>query len=353
MAARYIHLEDGTTLTGEAFGYNGESTGEVVFSTGMTGYPQSLTDPSFAGQVLVFTYPLIGNYAVPKPIMQAGHLVKNFESERIWAKGVVVSSESREQFHFEAVQSFSDWLASQTIPGISGIDTRALTQKLRERGVMLGVISDSPKPPRSFPGVETDVVAQTSLRIVKKYTPQEPNGKHLALIDCGVKHGIIRELLARGYTVTRVPWDGDPLAIASIDGVVCSNGPGDPKDCGKTIATIKRVVAKGVPFLGVCLGHQLLALAIGADTYKLKYGHRGLNQPCLDVIQKKAYVTSQNHGYAVNRDTIPSGFTEWFINLNDNTNEGLKHEKKPIYSTQFHPEGYPGPMDTNWIFSLL
>lgn len=357
MAKRYLHLEDGTTLKGESFGYEGDppagGSGEVVFSTGMTGYPQSLTDPSFAGQILTFTYPLIGNYGVPKRIMQAPHVVKNFESERIWAAGVIVQTESREQYHFEAFQSFSDWLAGQNIPAMSGIDTRALTQKLREHGVMLGKISGSRTPPRAFTPVSSGVVATTSLREIRTYTPQTGNGKHIALIDCGVKHGIIRELLTRGYKITRVPWDGDPLAVRDIDGVVCSNGPGDPKDCGTTIATIKRVVEKGVPFLGVCLGHQLLALAIGADTYKLRYGHRGLNQPCFDVLQQKAYVTSQNHGYAVDRKTIPKGFTEWFINLNDNTNEGIKHETKPIYSTQFHPEGYPGPMDTNWIFSLL
>lgn len=353
MAERFLHLADGTTLAGEAFGYNGDADGEVVFSTGMTGYPQSLTDPSFSGQILCFTYPLVGNYGVPKLILQAQYLAKNFESERIWVKAVIVSTAVSDIYHYQAHQSFPEWLIKEKIPGISGIDTRALTRKLREHGVMPGIVSNSSKRPNVFPMVSTDVVARASLDRMKTYLPKIPNSKHVVLIDCGVIHGIIRELLDRGYKVTRVPWDGDPLSVKGIDGVVCSNGPGDPKDCAKTIANIKRVLDKGVPFLGVCLGHQLLGLAIGANTVKLKYGHRGINQPCLDVLEHKAFVTSQNHGYAVDAKTIPSGFVEWFINLNDGTNEGLKHSKKKIWSTQFHPEGYPGPMDTNWIFSLI
>ena len=174
----------------------------------------------------------------------------------------------------------------------------------------------------------------------------------MVLIDCGVKHGIIRALLNRGYSVTRIPWDADPTQFSRVDAVVCSNGPGDPKDCGKTVENIRKVVAADIPFLGICLGHQLLALAVGADTYKLRYGHRGLNQPCLDVTTNKAYVTSQNHGYAVDRKTIPSGYEEWFINLNDQTSEGIRHKTKPVRSVQFHPEGHPGPFDTDWIFDM-
>jgi carbamoyl-phosphate synthase small subunit len=348
----YLYLEDGSVLTGESFGYDGESDGEVVFSTGMTGYVESLTDPSFAGQILTFTYPLMGNYGVPTFTMQDTHLVSNAESERIWAKGVVIGSLSPIASHYTAHATFSDWLAEQKIPGIMGIDTRSLTLKLREHGVMKGRISPSKSAsakdisiPTSWPDV--------SIKEVITYKPTKPNGKTIALLDCGVKHGIIRALTTHGYTTIRLPFDGDPLKYPYIVGIFCSNGPGNPKDWMGTVKTIKKALAHNMPFLGVCLGHQLLSLAVGADTYKLKYGHRGINQPCQDTKTKKCYVTSQNHGYAVKTDTIPKDFSEWFINLNDRTNEGIHHKNKPIRSVQFHPEGHPGPFDTEWIFDLL
>lgn len=353
MAKTYLCLEDGKTIEGEAFGYLGASSGELVFTTGMTGYCQSLTDPSFAGQILVFTYPLVGNYGVPKSRVLASHLMENFESERIWVAGVVVSSDVETPSHYQMHQTFSAWLRKHHIPGIAHVDTRALTQKIRDEGCMRAVIS----PKKRFEWDDaaiTDLVAKVSLPKVVEYTPKKSNGKHILLIDCGVKHGILRELLNLGFAITRIPWDKDPSSyLKSIDGVVCSNGPGDPKDCKITISHIQKILAKNVPFLGVCLGHQLLALAIGADTYKLPYGHRGLNQPCQDVFTKKAYVTSQNHGYAVHTKTIPKGYAEWFVNLNDGTNEGLRSTNAKIWSTQFHPEGNPGPFDTNWVFKLL
>lgn len=341
---RYLHLSDGTIIRGAGFGGRDPVFGEVVFTTGMTGYPETLTDPSFAGQILIFTYPLIGNYGVPDPVRAGVHLMKNFESEKIHVRGVACG---------QASDSFSRWLAQAGVPGIMDIDTRALTQKIREHGVMGGYISSRATAPqwKNYPADHP--VSRVSVRKPFSYVPEKSNNKHVALIDCGVKHGIIRALLAHGYMVTRIPWDADPLDVPGIDGVVCSNGPGDPKACGPTIANIRNVLAAGLPFLGVCLGHQLLALAIGADTYKLKYGHRGLNQPCQDLMSKKAYVTSQNHGYAVNRKTIPRGYKEWFVNLNDNTNEGIRHTAKNIQSVQFHPEGSPGPFDTDWIFDFL
>jgi carbamoyl-phosphate synthase small subunit len=353
MAKTYLVLEDGDCIEGEAFGYEGACLGEVVFSTGMTGYPQSLTDPSFAGQILVFTYPLIGNYGVPKLVMQDTHLALNFESERIWPTGVVVSSAIETPSHYQMHESFSQWLRQAKVPGISHIDTRALTQKIREKGALRGVISKT----KQFAWDESvlkDLVPKVSLGKTVVYKPAKSSGKKILLLDCGVKHGILRELVAQGYEVMRIPWNADPTPyMKTIDGVVCSNGPGDPKDCQETIEHIRMIFKAHIPFLGVCLGHQLAALALGADTYKLPYGHRGINQPVQDVQTKKAYVTSQNHGYAVDRSSLPKTIVEWFINLNDNTNEGLQSREQKIWSTQFHPEGNPGPFDTNWVFSLF
>lgn len=349
----YLQLEDGEVIEGRGFGYAGPCSGEVVFSTGMTGYTESLTDPSFAGQILVFTYPLIGNYGVPKMRFAGTHVVANFESERIWPSGVVVSSVIHTPSHYQNEMSFSDWLAGQHIPGISHIDTRAMTQKIRDKGVMRGRITSDPG---SFwkPAPSNHFVSKASISTVVRYTPKTPSGKRIVLIDCGAKHGIMRALLDNGYEVIRIPWNEDPMKYADgIDGVVCSNGPGDPKDCRVTVGYIRAVIDAGIPYLGVCLGHQLAALAIGADTYKLKYGHRGINQPCQDVISKKAYITSQNHGYAVDARSIPKGYKEWFVNLNDGTNEGLRGVDKKVWTTQFHPEGHPGPFDTKWIFSIF
>ncbi len=351
----YLILEDDTRLEGDAFGFAGESSGEVVFSTGMTGYPQSLTDPSFAGQILTFTYPLIGNYGIETPRTLGEHLMENFESERIWATGVVVGEWAKDPSHFSMAKNFSQWLDEQHIPGICGIDTRSLTLTLREHGVMNGMITNKKNvhysPAKSIHWVERTSVKEV-LRYKGKGLPAGKAGKRIVLIDCGVKHGILRELIGRGYEVMRIPWDANPMDIKGIDAVVCSNGPGDPKDCGKTVENIKKVLAADIPFLGICLGHQLLSLAIGADTYKLSYGHRGLNQPVKNVHTGKCFVTSQNHGYAVDSKTIPKDFEVWFTNLNDGTNEGIRHTTKAIRSTQFHPEGNPGPFDTVGVFDL-
>jgi len=351
MTRTYLCLEDGEIIEGESFGFPGETCGEVVFTTAMTGYPETLTDPSFAGQILVFTYPLLGNYGIPKPQTISKHLLSNFESEKIHVQGVVVSSHLKTPSHYQIFQSFSSWLAANRIPGIARVDTRKLTQKIREHGVLRGSISRKKK----FLWREkilTNLVSRVSLPGIYEYTASKPTGKRILLIDCGVKHGILRALLRSGYDILRIPWNADPHDFFSnVDGVVCSNGPGDPKDCKETIKNIQTILQERKPFLGICLGHQLVALALGADTYKLSYGHRGLNQPCQNVEDKRAYVTSQNHGYAVKPETLPKGTLPWFINLNDHTNEGIINREKRILSTQFHPEGSPGPFDTEWIFT--
>jgi carbamoyl-phosphate synthase small subunit len=347
----YLHLENGEKIKGLSFGSSGESSGEVVFSTGMTGYIQSLTDPSFAGQILTFSYPLVGNYGVPEFHELAPHLMENAESESIWVKGIVVGQYVETPSHYQSVRTLSNWMNAEKVPGISLVDTRRLTQMIRDEGCMRGIISTSKSV--KFTSLIESVVPQTTCKEIIIYKSKLKNAKKIILIDCGVKHGIIRALLRRGYEVTRIPYNANPLDFPGFDGVVCSNGPGDPKMVPETIANIKKVLNAGYPYLGICLGHQLLALAVGADTYKLKYGHRGLNQPCQDIITKKAYVTSQNHGYAVDRKTIPKDYQEWFINLNDKTNEGIKHKTRNIQSVQFHPEGDPGPFDTKWIFGVL
>lgn len=338
-------LEDKTVFQGFSFGFNISSAGEVVFNTGMVGYPESLTDPSYKGQILVMTFPLIGNYGVPPP-EKAAKLMKFFESEKIHIKGLVVSDYSKDYSHWNAVQSLSDWMKKNSIPGIYGIDTRALTQRLRENGVMLGKIEANDKSIDFYNPDEDDLVSQVSCNAPEIY---ESGKIKILLIDCGVKHSIIKSLMKRRCSVMRVPWNHD-FSDMDYDAAVISNGPGDPKQCKATIDSIRKLVHEKTPILGICLGNQLLSLAIGADTYKLRYGHRSQNQPCIDKLTGRCHITSQNHGFAVNPGLLPKEWKEWFVNANDDTNEGIIHNSGLFRSVQFHPEANPGPSDTDFIF---
>jgi carbamoyl-phosphate synthase small subunit len=311
----------------------------------MTGYPESLTDPSYAGQILVPTYPMIGNYGVPDD-EQVDGISRFFESGRIHCSALVISDYSFRYSHWNSRRSLGDWLRQERVPGLFGIDTRALTRRLRERGAMKGkVIFDGEDVPFYDPNAE-NIVARVSTREVVEYG----EGRYrVILVDCGLKNNILRCLLARDVRVKRVPWDYDFTGEA-CDGIFLSNGPGDPAMCGATIEHVRRMLDKETPIMGICLGNQLMARAAGADTYKLKYGHRGHNQPVTRPGSARCYITSQNHGFAIDERTLPPGWEPLFVNVNDGTNEGLRHRSKPFFSAQFHPEASSGPVDTEFLF---
>lgn len=332
-----LFLEDGTHIEGTSFGAKGEASGEVVFNTGMVGYVESLTDPSYEGQILVLTYPLVGNYGVPSP--------EHFESTRIHIAGLVVSEYSEKYSNHTAKQSLGAWLKASGVPALTGVDTRALTKKLREKGVMLGALGEK-KPKKFSDPNERNLVAEASIEKKKVYGE---TGPVIVAVDCGMKENIVRSFVGRGAKIVRVPWDYD-FTNEKYDGLFLSNGPGDPTMCGKTIEHIREAMKVGKPILGICLGTQLMALAAGASTYKLKYGHRSQNQPCSVSGTERCYITSQNHGYAVDGKTLPNGWEVWFTNANDRSVEGIRHKSKPWKAVQFHPEAAPGPTDTAWIF---
>lgn len=337
-------LEDGSEYIGYSFGYHGSSAGEAVFNTAMNGYPESLTDPSYRGQILVATYPLIGNYGVPESISD-GNLLRYWESEKIHVSGLVVAEYSERYSHWNASKSLSQWLTEHKIPAISGLDTRALTKKIRERGCMLGKIIVNNDVEWIDPNKD-DLVGQVSIKQKTTYG----NGKYkIALVDCGVKNNIIRCLLNRDTTVIRVPYDYD-FTKENYDGLFISNGPGDPKMNVKTIEHLRKAMSIDKPIMGICLGNQLLALAAGADTYKLPYGHRSHNQPVIMKGTDRCFITSQNHGFAIDTKTLPSEWEILFENANDGTCEGIKHKTKPIFAAQFHPEASGGPNDTEFLF---
>ena len=342
-------FDDGTEFCGWSFGYDANAVGEVVFNTAMTGYPESLTDPSYAGQILVATYPLIGNYGVPDTGGEP--LPKFMESERIHVKGLVVADYSEKYSHWNAKGSLAEWLKREKIPAITGIDTRRLTKRLRECGVMRGriVVSVDSEYLENTDYGSINWVKQVSCKEVIHYN--EGAGKRVVLVDCGVKANIIRCLLRRGVEVIRVPWDYDFNRL-DFDGLFLANGPGDPEQCSKTVEHIRTFLSNPNvrPLMGICLGNQLLARAAGAKTYKLKYGHRSHNQPVQLVGTTKCFITSQNHGYAVDASTLPADWEPLFVNMNDSSNEGIRHKTMPWFSAQFHPEACSGPTDTEWMF---
>lgn len=356
-------LEDGSSFYGYSFGAGCSATGEVVFNTGMVGYPESFTDPSYRGQILALTYPLIGNYGVPSEEKEYG-LLRNFESDRIHISGLVISDYSSGYSHWNAEKSLGEWLKEQGIPALYGIDTRKLTKKLRETGVMPGKIIadikkedrygdkyDKHKKPSNIFNNQNNPVNPVDEVAKKEVITYEKGNKKILLLDCGVKNSIIRSFLKQDVTVIRVPWNYDFLNSGlEYDGIAISNGPGDPKMCAETIANVEMAMKTGIPVFGICLGNQILALAAGADTYKLKYGHRSQNQPCILQDTKKCFITSQNHGYAVDTKTLKPEWEQWFYNANDSSNEGIRHKTKPFFSIQFHPEAKPGPVDTGFLF---
>ncbi|MFO7851684.1 MAG: glutamine-hydrolyzing carbamoyl-phosphate synthase small subunit [Bacteroidota bacterium] len=343
-----LSLEDGTVYRGKSFGKLIPSAGEVVFNTAMTGYPESLTDPSYRGQILCLTYPLVGNYGAPgKDTKDELHVFH--ESSSIHIRGLIVSDYSFDYSHWSAAESLHQWLETNDIPGIYGVDTRALTKRLREKGSMLGKIEPEGTETYFYDPNRENLVGEVSIKKPRTYG----KGKYrIVLIDCGVKYNIIRNLLKRDTTVIRVPWNYDYHAL-EYDGLFISNGPGDPKTCAETITNISKSLQKDIPIFGICLGNQLMGLASGADTYKLKYGHRSHNQPVLQKGTERAYITSQNHGFAVDNESLGKDWEPLFININDNTNEGMKHREKPFFSTQFHPEASGGPTDTDFLFDVF
>lgn len=336
MKKSYLVLENGALFEGLAPMEQQETSGEVVFTTGMTGYPESLTDPSYAGQILAFTYPLIGNYGVPPQ--------EFWESQKIHAKGVIVATATKNWSHYAGIVSLEEWLKSQNVPLITGIDTRALTKMLRTVGTMRGAISNTP----------TFILPPSESLFVSKVSPKEKRvygsgKKRIFAVDCGMKENLMRELMRFPVEIIRVPHDYD-YTHEEFDGVFLSNGPGDPTECTSTIEILKKAYERKKAIFGVCLGSQLMALAAGGKTLKLKFGHRGHNQPVIDIKTMRCYITSQNHGYAVEEKSLPHDWEILFRNLNDGSVEGLAHRELPFFSVQFHPEAAPGPTDTRYLF---
>jgi carbamoyl-phosphate synthase small subunit len=340
-------LEDGAIFSGDLYGNPKSVSGEVVFNTGMVGYPESLTDPSYRGQILTFTYPLIGNYGVPNNDVEDA-ISQQLESTEVQVRATIIADYTDDYNHWEADTSLSDWLDTEGVPLLAGIDTRALTQHLREEGTMLGKVI-----------VEGDVSYHdpNDYNVVDEVSPDNlsihgDGSTRIVAVDCGMKHNIIREFLTRDVQLIRVPWNYDFTQL-DYDGLFISNGPGDPKYCKATIKHVEQAMMDDTPIFGICLGNQVMAMAAGARSYKLKYGHRGQNQPCIETGTERCIITSQNHGFAIRRESLNNRWNEWFVNANDGTNEGIKHTSKPFFAVQFHPESNPGPNDAHTLFDTF
>ena len=342
-------LRNGHRMEGWSFGYDGAASGEVVFSTAMVGYPESLTDPSYSGQILCVSYPLIGNYGIPPEEFDENGLCMSFESEKIHVRGLIISDYSEEYSHWDAVKSLDEWLREQKVPGIFGIDTRELTKILREEGSMLGKIVPEGTLESSIDEYDPNIENQVDIVSCKEVVRYPGEGKKVVLVDCGVKHQILRCLISRGVQVTRVPWDYD-FNTLEWDGLFISNGPGNPAFCTPAVEHIREALKGDRPVCGICMGNQLLSRAAGASIFKLKYGHRSHNQPVRMVGSDRCYITSQNHGFAVDDSTLGPEWEPYFVNMNDGTNEGIRHRSKPFFSAQFHPEASSGPVDTEFLF---
>ena len=343
----YLILEDGTVFEGTSIGSSREVISEIVFNTSMTGYLEVLTDPSYAGQAVVMTYPLIGNYGICR---------EDMESRQAWPDGYNVRELSRIHINFRCGDNIDLFFEEQDIPGISGIDTRALTKILREKGTMNGMITTNGD--YDLEEVKEKIRQYTVKGVVLKTSVKKPyvlpgDGKKVALLDCGAKDNIARNLNKRGCEVTVYPADtpAEEILKTNPDGIMLSNGPGDPAENVGIIEEVRKLYESSVPIFAICLGHQLMALATGAKTYKLKYGHRGGNHPVKDLETGRVYITSQNHGYAVDEESLdPSVAVPAFVNVNDKTNEGLKYVGKNIFTVQYHPEACPGPLDSGYLF---
>lgn len=347
-------LEDGSSYEGENFGASGSVSGEVVFNTGMTGYVQTLTDPSYRGQILLLTYPLIGNYGVPRA-RALDSIDRPYESGRIQVLGLITQHYVDQYSHHAAARSLSAWLKSEDVPAITHVDTRTLTRKLRANGTMTGWLFPSKmgleRAREQARGVDMhqEVFELVAPEKARRYAGGE---LEVLLIDVGAKDNIVRSLLERGASVTRIPWHEDICQAAEhVDGVVIGNGPGDPGDLGALTEQVRTLLGKyHKPIFGICLGNQILARAAGGNTFRLPYGHRGVNQPVIDLLTRECFVTSQNHGFAVDNDSLPADWEPWFININDGTNEGIRSRLRPFFGVQFHPEGSPGPRDAEYLF---
>jgi carbamoyl-phosphate synthase small subunit len=349
----FLYLEDGTFIKGCMFGALIERSGEVVFSTAMNGYPDSLTDPSYKGQILILTHPLIGNYGVPEKEYYNG-ILKNFESENIQVEGLIVSEETK-GYKWNKTKTLDSWLTDEGVPGLSNVDTRMLVKKIRSKGVMMGVISPI-KEMRNINSKTYEEVDFTEFTSPKEVIIHEGKGPTVVVVDCGIKHGILYELAIRGFNVVRVPCKSSANKIISYNpkGVVYSNGPGNPNLLKDVIKSFTEISSYSIPILGICLGHQIAAISNGIRVEKMKFGHRGINKPVIEVNSSRCLITTHNHGYAVNlEDVRNSEYEVWFYNPDDKVIEGLRHKRKPIITVQFHPEARPGPKDATFVFDVF